>query len=290
MKKVFKIIIALVLILAVAVVGIKVIGGNNLKKLDYHSKNIYVYDRTNEKELLSIKADERVYPASLVKIMTTLVAVENISDLSEIAPVDVETYKRMNSSNASMAGFYGRERVTYRDLLYGTMLASGGEAANSLAINISGSVDKYVEMMNDKAKELELKNTAYKNPEGLDVEGQYSSAKDIAMIVNSALNNNDFRAVFTKKSYTTTKTLDHPSGIVLKSTVLSKLDEYEQDGFEVLGGKSGTTLEAGECWATLSKKGENEYIIVVMGSELDNIKDLHYYQVEDTLNILNNIK
>ncbi|WP_240649000.1 D-alanyl-D-alanine carboxypeptidase family protein [Anaerosphaera multitolerans] len=290
MKRLFKMAVLLCVLLLIIVGGSRIIVGNKLKKLDYHSKNIYVYERTKEKELLSIKGDERVYPASLVKIMTTLVAIENIEDFSEIAPVDVETYKEMNSRNASMAGFYGRERVSYKDLLYGTMLASGGEAANSLAINISGSTRDFVKLMNDKAKELELKNTAFVNPEGLDVEGQYSSAKDIAQILDYALENENFREVFTSKTYTTTKTLDHPKGIALESTVLGKLDEYDQEGFEILGGKSGTTLEAGECWATLSQKGEKEYIIVVMGSELENIKDLHYYQVEDTLNILNNVK
>ena len=76
--------------------------------------------------------------------MTVLVALEHIDDLSEIAPVDVETYRSMVDENASMAGFFGRELVTYKDLLYGTMLASGGEAANSLAVNISGNVGEFV--------------------------------------------------------------------------------------------------------------------------------------------------
>src|SRR5699024_10906628 len=125
----------------------------------------------------------------LVKMMTTLVALEHINELSALAPVDEETYQEMIVENASMAGFVGREEVTYRDLLYGTILASGGEAANSLAIHVAGSVEAFVQMMNDKAGELGLKDTHFTNAEGLHDENQYTTASDMAKLLDYALDN-----------------------------------------------------------------------------------------------------
>jgi D-alanyl-D-alanine carboxypeptidase (penicillin-binding protein 5/6) len=88
-----------------------------------------------------------------------------------------------------------------------------------------------------------------------------------------ALDNGHFRAIFTKETFNTTSTLDHPGGIVLQSTVLSKLHEVPQNGFKIIGGKSGTTYQAGQCWATLAIKDDVEYIAIVMGAELEDIKN-----------------
>lgn len=259
----------------------------NSNRPSYFSKNIYVYNITDDKMELGIREDEKVPPASLTKMMTVLVALENINDLSTIAPVDVDSYKEMVSRNSSMAGFFGKETTTYRDLLYGTMLASGGEAANSLAINIAGSKEEFVNLMNIKKEELELKNTNFRNPDGLDEENHYSSAKDLGKILNYALKDGDFRAIFTKNSYQSTSTLDHPKGLLINSTVLSKLPHYTQEGFEIIGGKSGTTINAGHCWATLVKKNEKEYICIVLGSDYyGEVQDGH---IIDTLEIMKNI-
>ncbi len=152
----------------------------------------------------------------------------------------------MVRENASMAGFYGREPTTYRDLLYGTILSSGGEAANSLAINVGGNTKDFVKLMNKKVKELDLKDTHFTNPEGLHDKNQYTTAADMAKILDYALDNGDFRAIFTKETFLTTSTLDHPGGILLKSTVLSRLHNISQKGFQIIGGKSGTTSQAGQ--------------------------------------------
>lgn len=252
---------------------------------DYASENIYLVDANLDDVIYEKNSAAKAYPASLTKIMTTLVALEHIDDLGAIAPVDVATYQEMVAENASMAGFYGREQVTYRDLLYGTILNSGGEAANSLAINISGDVDTFVEMMNDKAAELELENTHFTNPEGLHDKKQYTTAEDMAKLLSYAIKDGDFRAIFTKKEFTTTSTPDHPDGIVLRSNVLSRLDGETQDGFEIIGGKSGTTPEAGQCWITLGLSDGKEYICVVMGAPLGDISQPDHAQVQDTLDL-----
>lgn len=252
-----------------------------INKIDgFESKNAYVYNLTNNKTELDINGDEKVYPASLTKIMTVLVSLDGIDDLSTIAPIDVETYKNMVESNSSMAGFYGYEQTSYRDLLYGTILVSGGECANSLAINISGSTEEFTELMNKKVKEIGLRKTKFKNPEGLDEEGQYSTAKDIALLLKFALKNEDFRSVFTAEEYISSKTLDHPNGLYIESNILSRLNGYPEESFKIIGGKSGTTDMAGNCWATLVEKDGKEYICVVMGGSTDESRIL------DTLRIM----
>ena len=258
----------------------------NQEVVDYNSKSVFVYNLTNNKKVTGYNEDEKLPMASLTKIMTCLVSIENIDDLSATAPIDTESYQRLVKENASMAGFFGGETTTYRDLLYGAMLPSGGEASDSLAINISDSTLDFVGLMNDKAKELNLSNTHFQNVDGMDEIGHYSSAKDIAMLLKYALDNENFRAVFTKKEYTSTQTADHPEGLYMQSTIFKHLDAYKQDGFEIIGGKSGTTDKAGLCWATLATKNGKEYIIVTMGAPYEDINDPGDGQIKDTLDIL----
>ncbi|NLC66233.1 MAG: D-alanyl-D-alanine carboxypeptidase [Clostridium sp.] len=262
------------------------IGRINISKKDNEvisSENAYALDRNNHVVVFKKNETKKAYPASLTKIMTALVALENIDDLSDIAPIDIDSYRLMIENNASMAGFYGKEMVTYRDLLYGTILESGGEAANSLAVNISGNKEDFVELMNIKAKEIGLKDTNFTNPEGLHNDKQYTTAKDMATLIDYALKNIDFRAIFTKKEFTSSKTLDHPEGIKLRSTVLRNIPEGLD--FDIIGGKSGTTNEAGQCWATLGIKNGKEYIVVTLNHALENSNQFGHR--DDTFEIFN---
>lgn len=253
------------------------------------SKAVYLYNLTDDKEVLSKNENERLPMASLTKIMTVRVALKHITDLAATAPVDTDAYHRAIDMNASMAGFRGGEVTSYRDLLYATMLRSAGEAADSLAINISGSMDNYVAMMNQEAKDLGLKNTSYANADGMDDPGNYQSAKDCAMLIKDSLEDGNFRAIFTKRDFVTRPTLDHPDGVYLESTVFSHLKKYNQNGFEIIGGKSGTTDKAGLCWATLAEKNGKEYILVVMGVPYDDIDNLNDGHIEETLRIYESI-
>lgn len=263
----------------------------NKKKNDskYISKAVYLYNLTDDKEVLSKNENERLPMASLTKIMTVRVALKHIEDLGETAPVDLGAYYRAVDMNASMAGFFGGEATTFRDLLYATMLKSAGEAADSLAMNISGSMDNFVALMNKEVEDLGLKNTSYANADGMDDPGNYQSAKDCAMLIKDSLNGGDFRAIFTKRDFVTSPTADHPDGVYLESTIFSHLRKYEQNGFEILGGKSGTTDKAGLCWATLAVKNNKEYILVVMGVPYDDIDNLNDGHIEETLRIYENI-
>ena len=263
----------------------------NKKKNDnkYISKAVYLYNLTDDKEVLSKNENERLPMASLTKIMTVRVALKHIEDLGETAPVDLGAYYRAVDMNTSMASFFGGEATTFRDLLYATILKSAGEAADSLAMNISGSMDNFVALMNKEVEDLGLKNTSYANADGMDDPGNYQSAKDCTMLIKDSLNDGDFRAIFTKRDFVTSPTADHPDGVYLESTIFSHLRKYEQNGFEILGGKSGTTDNAGLCWATLAVKNNKEYILVVMGVPYDDIDNLNDGHIEETLRIYENI-
>lgn len=256
----------------------------------YISPSIYMMKRETEDSVYEKNADKKMYPASLTKIMTALVAIEEKKDLSALAPIDVETYQKMIEKGSSMAGFVGREQVTYRDLLYGTILNSGGEAANSLAVHVAGNVEHFVKMMNKKAETLGLTRTHFTNPEGLHDQNQYTTARDMAKLLHAALNDEQFRAVFTKETFLTSETIDHPEGILLESTVLSQLRDETQEGFDIIGGKSGTTYAAGQCWATLGTIEDEEYICIVMGAPLEDISHPDRAQKKDTLNLFKQMR
>lgn len=145
-------------------------------------------------------------------------------------------------------------------------------------------------MMNNKATKLGLNDTHFTNPEGLHNKKQYTTASDMAKLLDYALDNGHFKAIFTKETFQTTLTKDHPDGILLESTVLSSLNKEEQDGFEIIGGKSGTTYDAGQCWATLGLVDEREYISIVKGAPLEDISHPDKAQIADTLKLYTKIQ
>ena len=195
-KKIIGLIFALILALGIFYGAKRYLKGKNDSK--YGAKAVYLYNLTDDKEVLSKNENDKIPMASLTKIMTVRVALKHISDLGALAPIDVDAYHRAVDMNASMAGFFGGETTTFRDLLYATMLKSAGEAADSLAINVAGSMDNFVALMNKEAKDLGLKNTSYGNSDGMDDPRNYQSAKDCAMLIKDSLNDGDFRAIFTK--------------------------------------------------------------------------------------------
>lgn len=257
--------------------------GTQIHEGGYVSPYIYMLNRKTDHTAYKKAADTLAYPASFTKIMTAIVALEQIDSLSESATIDDETYSAMIESNSSMAGFAQNEVVTYEDLLYGAILSSGGEAANSLAVNVSGDVDQFVQLMNDKAGELKLKNTHFMNPEGLHHQNQYTTASDIAKLLDYALDNEQFKTIFTTETYTTSSTTAHPNGLFLHSTVLEHVKSQFLRNFSIIGGKSGTTYQAGQNWATLGLIDGEEYIAIVMGAPLKDISQPDRAQITDTV-------
>ena len=135
--------------------------------MDIYSEAAIVKDVQNNKVLASKNAEERIYPASMTKILTLLIAVEELSDLEEKVQIPVDEVLAEYERGASMAGFQPGEKVSVKDLLYGLMLPSGAECCTALACRISGSEEAFAEKMNERAKELGMLNSHFVNASGL---------------------------------------------------------------------------------------------------------------------------
>ena len=235
--------------------------------LDTTSKHAILLDAQSGQILAQKRADERAAPASLTKMMTILLAIEAEPDLDKQVTLPDGIFPALQTENASMAGFVPEETVTVQDLLYGAMLPSGAECCETLARLVSGSEEAFVALMNQKAAELGMKNTHFTNPTGLTDAEHYSSAADMAKLLQAALQNTTFRMIFTTEHYTTTATAQHPEGVSLTSTLLGKLNGTEfPAGTQIEGGKTGYTAAAGLCLASLATVNGKEYILVTLGA------------------------
>ena len=218
-------------------------------------------------EVLAEKdADSTIYPASMTKMMTALLAIEANPDLDTPVTLPEEIFPALQAQNASLAGFQAGETATVRDLLYGAMLPSGAECCEALARQVSGSEEAFVALMSRKAGELGMKHTHFANCTGLTSPEHYSSAADLAVLLQAALNNETFRTVFTTGQYTSSVTAQHPKGLYMASTLLRRLDGGEVTGGQILGGKTGYTDAAGLCLASLAVVNGKEYILVTLGA------------------------
>jgi D-alanyl-D-alanine carboxypeptidase (penicillin-binding protein 5/6) len=238
--------------------------------LSLNSPNAILISLTGGEVLLEENATERVYPASLTKIMTAVVALENLSDLSETYTLPKTIYARLWEANASQAGFQPEETVALEDLLYGLLLSSGGECALGLAQRVAGSEQAFVALMNEKAKFLGMDGTHFENTTGLHDEDHRSTVRDMGILFEYALQNPTFYAIITAKSRHTRPTDINPRGITLTSTLFSKTASADFPGGTILGGKTGYTAEAGQCLASLAETGGESYILVTCGAPGDN--------------------
>lgn len=213
-------------------------------------------------EILEEKdGDKIIYPASLTKIMTALLALENLELQEEIWLTD-EMFQGLYTQNASMAGFLPGENISVEDLLYGVLLPSGAECCIALAEKIAGSEGAFAEMMNSKGAELGMENTHFCNSTGLHNSNHCTTVKDMGILLRYALENKEFREIFTTQRHTTGGSEQNPGGITFQSTILGYADSLQVAGGEILGGKTGYTEEAGLCLASLAKINGREYILV----------------------------
>ena len=262
MKKLSKIFIILFIVFAPTIVF--------AASFDITGKNVILYNLNDDTVLYEQNSNEKTSIASLTKIMTTLVALENISDLDETVVITAEDFS--GTDGYSKAGFSIGDEVTYLDLLYGIILPSGAEAVNAVVNNTLG-YDDFVTEMNNLAQEIGLKNTSFSNPIGKDNVNNYSTASDIATILKFALNNETFKKIFTTKEYTTS------NGIDLECTLYPYKDILEID--KITGSKSGFTKEAGRCLASITTLNGVDYLLVVINSTTAQ----NYSAVLDTITI-----
>lgn len=206
-------------------------------------------------------AKEPTSIASLTKIMTSIITLENINSLDETVTLTNDDFKGLAEANAAVAGFYVGERVTYRDLLYGLLLPSGADAAQALTRLVAGGRANFVAKMNEKATELGMTNTHFRNETGLDTDNHYSSLEDVAKLFQYALQNPDFKEIISSRSY---KLSD--GSRTLQSTVWKNLSKNNISMDYLIGGKTGTTENAGLCLASIASYHGVNYMLITTGA------------------------
>ncbi len=209
---------------------------------------------------------EIISPASMTKILTVLVAAECLGDpkrLDDTFTMTLEITDYGYVHDCSSAGFLADETVTVRDLFYGTILPSGADAAVALATYIAGSQEAFVELMNEKLNQMGLSGTAHMtNCVGIYEEDHYCTVYDIAMILEAAIDNDLCREVLAAHTYNTSKTEQHPDGILISNWFLRRIEDRDTGG-EVVCGKTGYVAQSGSCAASYGvDHGGNEYICV----------------------------
>ena len=253
----------------------------NVKAIEISSENYVLYNLNNNEIVLEKNKDEFTQIASLTKIMTTIVAIENIQNFDEEIIMTYDMFKGLYEQNAYQIGLRVGEKVTYNDLLYGTLIASGADATRALTMSIAGSEKAYVELMNQKAKELKLNNTVFKNPIGLDEEGQGSTLGDVATMLSYALKNEKFKSIFETQKYTLTN-----GRITVISSMLGYAKNYGYEVSYIKGSKTGYTIAAGRCLASIAYDDKNDINYMLITNKASTEKN-EAYHVLDAVNIYN---
>jgi len=233
------------------------------------SSNVILIDENTDTIVASKGAKERISPASMTKVLTILVAAENITeeqlDDTFIMTREITDYGYIN--DCSSVGFLDGEKVKVRDLFYGTILPSGSDAAVGLATYVAGSHEAFVDMMNEKLVELGLEDTShYTNCVGLYDANHYSTVYDMAVIMKAAIQSEFCKEVLSEHRYVTGPTIEHPEGIDISNWFLRRIEDKDTGG-EVLCAKTGYVMQSKNCAVSYGTfDGGDPYICVTAGS------------------------
>ena len=231
------------------------------------AKGAILYELNTDTVLLEQDADARLYPASTTKLMTALVAMEygNPEDIITVPAEAVDGLFELGSASYLLAG----EEISFMDLMEYMLIASGNDAANAMAIHISGSISAFADLMNNRAQELGCTNTHFVNPHGLHDEEHYTSARDLLRIAKAAMENPTIAEIVAKDEVVLPITNKHPQTTTKYTTnyLISRKStrDYYYEG--AIGIKTGTTTPAGLCLVAACVKGDYTYYTVVLGAE-----------------------
>ena len=232
--------------------------------LELYSSSTVLVDVQSGTVLAEKGMDEKIYPASMTKVMTLLVAAENLPDLDATFTMTQAIIDPLYLAGASMAGYVNGETVTMRDLLYGAVVPSGAEATEALAQAVAGSEEAFVAMMNEKAAALGLANTHFMNTSGLHDENHYSTVREIALILQAALENETCTEILSAENYRASETEQHPDGLAMTNKFLYRVHhEYALNGAEITAAKTGYTAEAMNCCASTGTTPDGRSVICV---------------------------
>lgn len=242
-----------------------------------YSKNYCLYDLTDDKMIYEKNIQERTNIASLTKIMTTITAIEKINNLDDYVTITSEMLSNIKY-DASLAGLKIGDKLTYKDLLYASILPSGADATQALAYSLSGSINNFVNDMNTLAKKIGMESSNFVNVTGLDIDNHYSTVSDLLKMLQYALKNETFKTIYTTKSYTLS------NGLVVDATVKKYNNLMKLDISRIIGSKTGYTNKAGLCISSIFESNNHEFIFISTNAEFIYG---NYYNLKDNLNIIN---
>lgn len=249
--------------------------------LEITASSAGLFDINNKNTIYAKNVHEKLYPASLTKIMTALVALKHgSSDMTLTATANVKILE----SGAQVCGIKEGDQMTLDQALHLLLINSANDAAIMIAEGIAGSVEAFADMMNEEALALGATNTHFVNPHGLSDDNHYTTAYDMYLIMNEAVNYGLFNEIIHMDSYSTVYTDKNGAS---KEISVNSTNYFIQgttqapDGITVLGGKTGTTNAAGHCLILLSRDSSgNPYISVIMRADS---RDELYEQMTDLL-------
>lgn len=209
----------------------------------------YLIDLDTRQVLYDVKSEDRMYPASLTKMMTAIIALEECEDLYEPVEFTSEMLDGLIEDCATRAGFAVGDKPLMIDYVYASLLPSGADGCRAIAYTLYGSDEAFVERMNEKAKEIGMNHTHFTNTTGIHNDELYSTCKDMAILLEYCLNNEMFKEIISTRFHKSIPVDEYPEGLGMTNFVLMYINEEEPkyenfiiDGF--LGGKGGYTIEA----------------------------------------------
>ena len=246
--------------------------------------NLLLADKNSGRILYGRNIDEKIYPASITKLMTAILVIENCK-LDEIVTVSENAVKSVPSGYVN-AKLQVDEKLTVENLLNAMLIPSANDAANALAEYVGGSIESFATMMNTKARELGCTGTNFNNPSGLHEENHYTTTRALFLIANEAIRNNTLKDIMGKVSYTLPASNKYnKNDRVLKTTNYLKQKELSKYYYEYcIGAKTGYTGEAKNCVVEYASKNNIDLIAIVMGENskikgqkfLDSIRMFEY--------------
>ena len=255
---------------------------NEIPKLN--SKAAIILDRTSKTVIYGKNINDKRAMASTTKIMTSILVLEK-GDLNK----EIEVCKKAAGTGGSRLGLKTGDKLKLKDLLYGLLLRSGNDAAVQIAIEIGGSIEGFAELMNEKAQKLNLNNTHFITPHGLDNDNHYTTAYEMALLTDYALENKEFAKIVGTKQTTIT--------INGNPVIINNTNELLGNLNGVNGVKTGFTGDAGRCLVTSCKRGDLNIITVVLGADTkkfrtkDSIELIEYtYKNYTQINIKDRIQ
>ncbi|MBQ8960270.1 MAG: D-alanyl-D-alanine carboxypeptidase [Ruminococcus sp.] len=229
------------------------------------AKNAVLFNAATGQTVAYKDENVLIWPASLTKVMTLIVVVENVEDLSAKVTFTEDMIAPFIEADASRSGYEPGETATIEELLYGIVLASGADSAQAAAEFTAGSEEAFVELMNQKAEEMGLRRTHFTNVTGLHDKQHYSTAADMGAILSYAMSIELCRKILMTEKYILPAE-QHPEGIEIQSTLFSRMYGDEMPGVLIQGGKTGYTDKALHCIEAFADVNGTDYILVLCGS------------------------